>query len=611
MNKVITINLSGRLITIDEQAYQQLLSYLGWLSQFFSKEEGGQEIYIDIEDRIAELFEEKLKKNQASINEEDVQSIIMIMGSPEQIAMEHTDTFYDEKTKNLNEDASPKNEFKSNNNTRPDWHQEGLTRNSKDKVFGGVCSGLANHFKLDTRLVRVLMLLGFFVYGATFFLYIILWIFLPAKNLQANTSLNKKWYRSSVGKIVGGVCAGLAYPLNIKVHWLRLIFMFPLIGIIFFAIINEHDLMEFCIAAFPTLTVTYILLWIALPMANTLTQKMELKGEPLNVQGINFALREQNIQEESQTVRSENPLVIIFRIFAYIVLGFVLLIVGVVLVSLIFALIAILFGFTAVGFSLLSFSDLIFSSPSEAYVLLGSLLVLLIIPLMTIIRWLRNRINKQPGNKKSYYSFSVFFIAALFCTIYILSGLKNTFNSKFQSITPMTLVQPKDTLNLEFTNNQMGFLDTMEDRFQLTRNPDGSFDLPLVSLDVQPSENDSFYLELNRMSYGKDMIQAKSFAENTVYTYQTDSNSLILPKFVNLKKGTLFRGQLNTAVLFVPKGRVFRMKNIPPTYSKIWKFLYGPGWLVSVNFKDWDTDTLYKMTDQGTIERVDQSVEIQ
>ncbi len=105
MNKVITINLSGRLITIDEQAYQQLLSYLGWLSQFFSKEEGGQEIYIDIEDRIAELFEEKLKKNQASINEEDVQSIIMIMGSPEQIAMEHTDTFYDEKTKKLNEDA--------------------------------------------------------------------------------------------------------------------------------------------------------------------------------------------------------------------------------------------------------------------------------------------------------------------------------------------------------------------------------------------------------------------------------------------------------------------------------------------------------------------------
>ena len=58
MKKNITINLCGRLFQIDEDAYEMLQRYTESLRASFGKEEGGEEIADDIEERIAELFDE-------------------------------------------------------------------------------------------------------------------------------------------------------------------------------------------------------------------------------------------------------------------------------------------------------------------------------------------------------------------------------------------------------------------------------------------------------------------------------------------------------------------------------------------------------------------------
>ena len=52
----------------------------------------------------------------------------------------------------------------------------------KNKVIGGVCSGLANYFDIDVSLVRVLFAIMFLCASAGFWLYIILWIVMPAGN---------------------------------------------------------------------------------------------------------------------------------------------------------------------------------------------------------------------------------------------------------------------------------------------------------------------------------------------------------------------------------------------------------------------------------------------
>src|SRR6218665_868944 len=88
MNKIININLAGRLIPIDEAAYDQLRDYLNRLKVFFSREQGGDEIVRDMEDRMGELFQDKLKKGSPCIMADDIQDMIKIMGSPEQIESE-------------------------------------------------------------------------------------------------------------------------------------------------------------------------------------------------------------------------------------------------------------------------------------------------------------------------------------------------------------------------------------------------------------------------------------------------------------------------------------------------------------------------------------------
>ena len=54
-----------------------------------------------------------------------------------------------------------------------------LSRNTMNKVIGGVCSGLAEFFGLDVALVRIAFVISFMFASFGFWLYIILWIVLP------------------------------------------------------------------------------------------------------------------------------------------------------------------------------------------------------------------------------------------------------------------------------------------------------------------------------------------------------------------------------------------------------------------------------------------------
>ena len=87
MNKTININLGGLVFYIDEDAYQQLKNYLSAIERSLSSSEGKEEIIADIESRIAELFNEKLKDNKQVINQQDVHSVIQVMGEPKTIAL--------------------------------------------------------------------------------------------------------------------------------------------------------------------------------------------------------------------------------------------------------------------------------------------------------------------------------------------------------------------------------------------------------------------------------------------------------------------------------------------------------------------------------------------
>jgi len=88
MKKTFTINISGTIFHIEEDAYEVLQKYLINLKNHFGADEEGKEILADIEARIAEIFSAKSENDKNVITLEWVNEVIQTMGTPEDFAEE-------------------------------------------------------------------------------------------------------------------------------------------------------------------------------------------------------------------------------------------------------------------------------------------------------------------------------------------------------------------------------------------------------------------------------------------------------------------------------------------------------------------------------------------
>lgn len=178
MNKTITANISGFIFNIEEEAYKLLVDYLEAIKGYFNSAEGGDEIIVDIESRIAELFSERLSDNKQVILKQDVEDVIDIMGRPEQ----YREGFDDDDTSGSAQNTEPdSSEYQQKHQNRK------VFRDPDDRVLGGVCSGLSYYFGWDPIWIRLAFVLFALAGGAAILPYIILWIVMP----EAKTTAEK------------------------------------------------------------------------------------------------------------------------------------------------------------------------------------------------------------------------------------------------------------------------------------------------------------------------------------------------------------------------------------------------------------------------------------
>ena len=64
--------------------------------------------------------------------------------------------------------------------TQDNWLQA-FTKSDKDRWYGGICGGLGEHSPIPSWGWRLMFVLLFTIYGTGLFIYILLWIFAPAK----------------------------------------------------------------------------------------------------------------------------------------------------------------------------------------------------------------------------------------------------------------------------------------------------------------------------------------------------------------------------------------------------------------------------------------------
>src|SRR5450432_914982 len=131
MKQVININFHGQVVPIEVSAFELLKNYTDSLSRYFANEEGKEEIINDIESRIGELFQERLKKGATCITDDDVNAIIKSIGRPSDF--EDAEESASQQSKSSEQSTSQQ----STQNSGQTFTHKRLFRDENHKVIGG------------------------------------------------------------------------------------------------------------------------------------------------------------------------------------------------------------------------------------------------------------------------------------------------------------------------------------------------------------------------------------------------------------------------------------------------------------------------------------------
>jgi phage shock protein PspC (stress-responsive transcriptional regulator) len=165
MNTTININLGGFFFHIDEDAYLKLSRYFEAVKQSLAPD-GKEEIMKDIESRIAELFQARIKNEKQVVILEDIDYVIGIMGQPEDYA--------------IHDRSEPKTNAQSGTNFNSNLQSKKLYRDKENAIVSGVAAGFGHYFNIDPVWIRlafvVLVIAGL---GSPVLLYFILIVIIP------------------------------------------------------------------------------------------------------------------------------------------------------------------------------------------------------------------------------------------------------------------------------------------------------------------------------------------------------------------------------------------------------------------------------------------------
>lgn len=263
MKKNININLFGTLYAIDEDACTLLENYLDNMRSYFAKRDGGDEIYDDIEHRVAEHLWSLKESGMTAIDIDTVKQIISSIGNPDEMesGVEEVADSNTEETSDAETDSEDKDQNEGND------QNEGKRHDQSESY-----SNASNNTDSTTTAEETI--------GGK-------WIDRVLHHLSTH-----RFYRDGKDKIGGGVISGLchycgggdivvwrvgivlfimaAFALNQTFHYY---FFRPLFGLLFSVPI-----------------IVYIALWLVAPLARTTEERLCMTGKEVTPESISKAI---------------------------------------------------------------------------------------------------------------------------------------------------------------------------------------------------------------------------------------------------------------------------------------------------------------------------------
>ena len=579
MKQVININFHGQVVPIETSAFDLLKAYTDSLARYFANEEGKEEIINDIESRIGELFQGRLKKGATCITDEDVNAIIRSMGRPEEFEGEE-----EKVASSLSESTHTKSSEQQGQSTGTATGHKRLFRDENNKVIGGVCGGLANYFGTDPVIIRVIFAVVALAFGTGLLAYIILWVAVPSSASTTIGASRKKLFRDPDDKIIAGVCSGIGNYFGVSAWIPRILFLIPFLS---FAFRDRHwgnfDFPGFLNLSFsPGSLIVYIILWLVIPEASSTAEKLEMKGEKVDMNSIKNSVVEEmkGVQQRAEKFGKEataavgekgkfvgteiksvakrggrslgDVIIFIVKAFAYFIIGCVS-----------FALVVGLFALATVSVGLFPLKDFLLTEGWQNALAWGTLLFFIAVPVIGVITWIIRRLTKTKNNRKILRaSFISLWIVGWVCFISLFASIGKDFKS-INNVNEQVVVLNNPSVNkLLLTTNSPLKNAYRYNSFRIE--PFEAWDEDTVTvknieIKIIKSPNDSFRVTLLKIANGRTKRFADTLANLIQFNVEQKDSLLIVDKGIAINRKDKFRNQRVVLNVYVPVGKQVRI----------------------------------------------------
>lgn len=643
MKTIINITLGGRNIIIEDTAYEKIKAYLESLKKYYHNEEGRDEIITDIENRFSELMHEKIRKGAPHINDADVDEMISAMGWPEDFDQEAG-------TQGGGTQYTDKSGYNTNAKRR-------LYRDESNKMIGGVCSGIASWLNIDPTIVRVLFaIISFGGFGSGIIIYILLWIFLPSKNLTMYRG--KRMYRNPDDKIIGGVAGGMGAYFNINPTTIRWILAIPLIlsalkGVHFFGWDDDFNLFSnlFFSGLSGTFIFVYIVLWIVLPEASNSYQKMEMHGKTIDINTIKENVQHSmgsissRMKDWSQEVQAAGERIGtqvntfaqqrgpqfgyevgqaglrggkgIGHAIRMLFKAFFIFIAGTIAVSLFIAFLALIFS----GFAWAPVNNFLWTSDYQQMWAWGTLLFFAGAPIVGILVGLTRRILniRTPGNYLNWL-FGGLWVVGWVCLIMFITSISRDMKRVETVETPINIIQPANGKlilkvsqpELIYENGDYSWLNGGNDLdgFNLTAD---TLKLSAVNINFEKSADSLYHVIVKKEAMGKTDGEAMARVQKLQYNLTSFDSILDLPSGFAIDKDSKYRFQSVSVMVQVPAGKSIWID--PTVKEKLsnggFNIRHGNNkslvkWSSHNSLQQYSSNVLYTMNENGDLTGADE-----
>ena len=434
-------------------------------------------------------------------------------------------------------------------------------------------------------------------------------IFEDEPKYKSRTS-SKKLFRDGEDKFLGGVSSGLAHYFSVDPLWIRLMWV------------------VLVVLGFGTGIPIYILLWILLPEAETTAEKLQMKGEAVNIDNIERKIREEfqnvtsrvkegvnDVTDKVKSTEFKNKaksgiqeivetlgkvILAIFSVFGKFIGALLIFVAAITLITLIIG------AFSWGGIEVLGFGDefvryppLFFDSilPSWLLVLLSFIAIGIpfVILFMLGLKILSSNVKSFSTTTKlsllGVWIISLLglgFAAANFATRTAYDGVNNQ--------TTELPIMANDTLKVKMIGN-----DNLSNRKELRRryNSETVYDKDIqklfstrINVDIKFTDKSNAFIKIRKESEGKNRLTANNDAKAIEYQFNLNDKNLELNGYFLSNFKNKFKDQLIDITIYLPVNSVIYLDNSTRT------FLDDVDNIQNIHDRDMPKH-LYKMTDNG------------